>query len=142
MPLAYTKEDLPRLRHWTARMSGLGWSGELRRMLERDNGDGKKDSESTPVTTSSRVSAVPQCLLATVTPAQQSPQHGQGTERFCQPRVTRSSEQNPKATFENPRLQRQNQAKRQGKDFKAGIDGGRASQKVVWATWEREQVTS
>jgi hypothetical protein len=34
-------------------------------------------------------------------------------------------------------LQGQNQVKRQGKDFKAGINGGRASQKVVWATWER-----
>jgi hypothetical protein len=36
--------------------------------------------------------------------------------------------------IEKPRLQRQNQAKRQGKDFEAGIDGGRASQKVVRAT--------
>jgi hypothetical protein len=38
--------------------------------------------------------------------------------------------------IEKPRLQRQNQAERQGKDFKAGINGGRGSQKVVWATWE------
>jgi hypothetical protein len=45
MPLAYTKQHLPRLQHWTARMSRLGWGGELRRMLEHDDGDRKKDSD-------------------------------------------------------------------------------------------------